>query len=194
MVGGCLFCLCTGALLAYYSPKAKTHKKYLLPSRPPPSFKCWLKLLRFSTSNRPYCWQNGCSVELSVCTLLSSTLWTVGKLVVFAIVVYSSVWVGNRVYYFLLLFCVYYYDWRRRDVLGFTKNARAGSAHQRTLTTRRPAENIIFVYKKSSSMHCIWNIEKNHQAVLLHIAITEGGWIENGDTLDCRIRNTEYEA
>ena len=107
MVGGCLFCLCTSALLAYYSPKAKTHKKYLLPSRPPPSFKCWLKLLRFSTSNRPYCWQNGCSVELSVCTLLSSTLWTVGKLVVFAIVVYSSVWVGNRVYYFLLLFvCV----------------------------------------------------------------------------------------
>ena len=55
MVGGCLFCLCTSALLAYYSPKAKTHKKYLLPSRPPPSFKCWLKLLRFSTSNRPYC-------------------------------------------------------------------------------------------------------------------------------------------
>ena len=99
--------------------------------------------------------------------------------------------IGYTTFYCFL--CVYFY-WRRRDVLGFTKNARAGSAHQRTLTTRRPAENIIFVYKKSSSMPCIRNIEKNHQAVLLHIAITEGGWIEKGDTLDSRTRNTAYEA
>ena len=41
-----------------------------------------------------------------MCTLLSSTLWTVGKLDVFAIVVYSSVWVGNRVYYTFYCFFV----------------------------------------------------------------------------------------